>query len=77
MIKFKMYSKLDVVKELGKNAKRQAKENPLTIASLGIMSISAANNLYNTESSRKARKRTLEELEKLSPRNKNKIILQS
>jgi hypothetical protein len=77
MIKFKMYSKLDVVKELGKNAKRQAKETPLTIASLGIMSISAANNLYNTESSRKARKRTLEELEKLSPRNKNKIILQS
>jgi hypothetical protein len=77
MIKFKMYSKLDVVKELRKNAKRQAKETPLTIASLGIMSISAANNLYNTESSRKARKRTLEELEKLSPRNKNKIILQS
>lgn len=77
MIKFKMYSKKELIKELAKNAKRQAKETPLTVASLGLMSVSAANNLYNTETSRKARKRTLEELEKLTPRNRNKIILQA
>lgn len=67
---------MNTIKEIGKNAKRQAKETPLTAASLGIMSLSAANNLYNTESSRKARKRTLEELEKMTPKNKKKIIVQ-
>lgn len=67
---------MNTIKEIGKNAKRQAKETPLTVASLGIMSLSAANNLYNTESSRKARKRTLEELEKVTPKNKKKIIVQ-
>lgn len=67
---------MNTIKEIGKNAKRQAKETPLTVASLGIMSLSAANNLYNTESSRKARKRTLEELEKMTPKNKKKIIVQ-
>lgn len=67
---------MNTIKEIGKNAKRQAKETPLTVASLGIMSLSAANNLYNTESSRRARKRTLEELEKMAPKNKKKIIVQ-
>lgn len=67
---------MNTIKEIGKNAKRQAKETPLTVASLGIMSLSAANNLYNTESSRKDRKRTLEELEKMTPKNKKKIIVQ-
>ena len=67
---------MNAIKEIGKNAKRQAKETPLTVASLGIMSLSAANNLYNTESSRRARKRTLEELEKMTPKNKKKIIVQ-
>lgn len=67
---------MNTIKEIGKNAKRQAKETPLTVASLGIMSLSAANNLYNTESSRRARKRTLEELEKMTPKNKKKIIVQ-
>lgn len=76
MYKVKRFSKMNTIKEIGKNVKRQAKETPLTVASLGIMSLSAANNLYNTESSRKARKRTLEELEKMTPRNKKKIIIQ-
>lgn len=67
---------MNTIKEIGKNAKRQAKETPLTVASLGIMSLSAANNLYNTESSRRSRKRTLEELEKMTPKNKKKIIVQ-
>lgn len=76
MYKVKRFSKMNTIKEIGKNAKRQAKETPLTVASLGIMSLSAANNIYNTESSRRARKRTLEELEKMTPKNKKKIIVQ-
>lgn len=76
MYKVKRFSKMNTIKEIGKNAKRQAKETPLTVASLGIMSLSAANNLYNTESSRRARKGTLEELEKMTPKNKKKIIVQ-
>lgn len=76
MYKVKRFSKMNTIKEIGKNVKRQAKETPLTVASLGIMSLSAANNLYNTESSRRARKRTLEELEKMTPKNKKKIIVQ-
>lgn len=76
MYKVKRFSKMNTIKEIGKNAKRQTKETPLAVASLGIMSLSAANNLYNTESSRRARKRTLEELEKMTPKNKKKIIVQ-
>lgn len=55
-----MFSKSDTLKTVYKNAKKQAKESPLTVASLGIMSLSAANNLYNTETSRRARKSAIE-----------------
>lgn len=53
MYKVKRFSKMNTLKTLGKNAKRQVKETPLTAASLSIMALNAANGLYNTESSRR------------------------
>lgn len=78
MIKFKLYSKTtNIVKRIGGNAKRQAIENPITAASLSLMSLNSAVNLYNTENSRKTRKRTAELIQNLSPKDKAKIIIQS
>lgn len=75
MYKVKRFSKKSLAKEVWENAKKQAKENPITAASLSLMSINAANNLYNTESSRKARKRTEEFISGLSAKDKKKIVV--
>lgn len=76
MYKVKRFSKMNTLKTLGKNAKRQVKETPLTAASLSIMALNAANGLYNTESSRRTRKKTINELSKLGgKKSKNNIII--
>lgn len=80
MIKFRMYSKVttDNLRQLGsklyRNAKKQAIENPLTTGSLGLVAANSGLNLYNTVSSKAARKRQVRELEDLKRDKKGKII---
>lgn len=75
MYKVKRFSKKSLAKEVWDNAKRQAKENPITAAGFGIMSLNAANSLYNADNSRRARKKTEEFITGLSAKDKKKIIV--
>lgn len=77
MYKIKRFSKKGLAKEVWDNAKRQAKENPITAAGFGLMSLNSANSLYNAENSRRMRKRTAEAIEGLSSKDKKKIIIAS
>lgn len=75
MYKLKRFSKKSLAKEVVKNAKEQAIKNPITAAGFGIMSLNAANSLYNADNSRKARKRTEKFISGISAKDKNKIIV--
>lgn len=77
MYKVKRFSKIDkkLAAELLQNAKRQAKENPLTATSLSLVGVNSGMNIYNSISSKKSRDKMRKTVESLSPKKKSNIII--